>query len=179
MTFQDSESGYTVTFKVEPDIFDSPEEWLGEWTDDPHADGAIRNPAVTFYLDEWGTYKPASRDGMPYFIPAYSYADRRRDYHRRGYARHIADCMARADCERDAHFAAHFESYMVICNVSWNGTLLGSASSGSVTFDAHESYSKVWGYLRDVANDIAPDAIAEAQDAMEEIADAWNDRASA
>jgi hypothetical protein len=68
---------------------------------------------------------------------------------------------------------------MVICNVSWNGTLLGSASSGSVTFDAHESYSKVWGYLRDVANDIAPDAIAEAQDAMEEIADAWNDRASA
>lgn len=170
--FVDPVDGFELRVRVEPDEWDDGADWIGTLTDE-WAPGAILTDDERRYREnaaEGGAWRSrwtredyrATRHRL-YFVPCYSADERRADYCARGMARHVADCRARADVERDYRALLDYAPPSVVTVEAWReGVRLGTASMGGV--DGGD------GYREECARELADEALDDARATLARLA---------
>lgn len=162
--FVDPVDGFELRVRVEPDEWDDGADWIGTLTDE-WAPGAILTDDERCYRENaaedgawrsrWTREDYRATRHYRYFVPAYPADDRRADYSARGMARHIADCRARADVERDYRALLDYAPVVVVVEAWREGVQLGTASMGGVDGDDD--------YREECARELAGEAVADAR----------------
>ncbi len=140
--------GFLLTVRIKVDEYCTPEEMgLGKYTS-TWEEGRT--------LDRKREGYPIGRDQHPYFLPDYTYEQHRKD----GSTHDEALSYVRADLKRAEGYADDWYYITIRVTAERCGVELGSASVGGIEDDCGKRY------IRDIIDEQADEAIAEAQEAL-------------
>ena len=166
--------GFTVTLKATSDSYiDLEDLGYGRFEDGTEDDEGYEHP------DTPGAIPNPNRDSRNiggdsrYYVPSIPRADRITEYRRAGMSRSVALDAARADETAELDRLSSWGPMVVVlaATVYRAGIELGSASVGGIEL-AWSDITRTDGseYLAEVADDIIPEAIDEAKEALERLA---------
>lgn len=149
------QAGWEMVASTKADQYCTPQEMaLGQFTDQWRP-GAIDHWGRTHHSD----YKDANT--FRWFVPTNSYQEHLAGLRRLNFGRHQAHTLARSYCLQDYRRACEmgqsWDAIILSVTVCRGGVELGRASCGGIESDCDD------GYLTEMAQDLAREALAEAR----------------